>query len=111
MLEEKFNIPEELFCDCVDFVKSKPSEHVLIFQPKGFHGELKTLLLPNTGTLIFTYNGEDKVLLNDVSVLSGAYQVLQQSGVLKGNKGNPIYYSSIFTNRIIINYLSNFRID
>ncbi len=95
IMAEKFNIPEELFCDFVDFVKSKPSEHVLIFQPKGFHGELKTLLLPNTGTLIFTYNGEDKVLLNDVPVLSGAYQVLQQSGVLKGNKGNPIYYSSI----------------
>ena len=58
IMAEKFNIPEELFCDFVDFVKSKPSEHVLIFQPKGFHGELKTLLLPNTGTLIFTYNGE-----------------------------------------------------
>ena len=94
-MAEKFNVPEQLFNDFVDFVSGKASERVILLQPEGFDGELKTLLLPTTGTLIFTYNGDDKVLLNDVPVLAGAYQVWLQSSVLKGKNGHPIYYSTI----------------
>lgn len=95
VMADKFNVPEPLFNDFIDFVSGKASDHVLLLQPEGFDGQLKTLLMPNTGTLIFTYNGEDKVLLNDVPVLSGAYQVWLQSSVLKGKNGHPVYYSSI----------------
>ena len=94
-MAEKFNVQESLFNDFIDFVSNKASEHVLLLQPEGFDGQLKTLLLPTTGSLIFTYNGDDKVLLNDVPVLSGAYQVWLQSSVLKGKNGHPVYYSSI----------------
>ena len=95
VMADKFNVPEPLFNDFTDFVSNKASKHVLLLQPEGFDGQLKTLLMPTTGTLIFTYNGEDKVLLNDVPVLSGAYQVWLQSSVLKGKNGRPLYYSSI----------------
>lgn len=95
VMAEKFNVPEQLFNDFIDFVSNKPSEHVMLLQPEGFDGQLKTLLTPTTGILIFTYNGEDMVLLNDVPVLPGAYQVWLQSSVLKGKNGHPIYYSSI----------------
>ena len=95
VMADKFNVPEPLFNDFIDFVSGKASDHVLLLQPEGFDGQLKTLLMPTTGTLIFTYNGEDKVLLNDVPVLSGAYQVWLQSSVLKGKNGHPVYYSSI----------------
>ena len=95
VMADKFNVPEPLFNDFIDFVSNKASDHVLLLQPEGFDGQLKTLLMPTTGTLIFTYNGEDKVLLNDVPVLSGAYQVWLQSSVLKGKNGRPLYYSSI----------------
>ena len=95
VMAEKFNVPEQLFNDFIDFVSNKPSEHVMLLQPEGFDGQLKTLLTPTTGTLIFTYNGEDMALLNDVPVLPGAYQVWLQSSVLKGKNGHPIYYSSI----------------
>ena len=95
VMADKFNVPEPLFNDFIDFVSGKASDHVLLLQPEGFDGQLKTLLMPTTGTLIFTYNGEDKVLLNDVPVLSGAYQVWLQSSVLKGKNGHPLYYSSI----------------
>ena len=95
IMAEKFNVPEPLFNDFIDFVSDKPSEHVMMLQPEGFDGQLKTLLMPTTGTLIFTYNGEDKALLNDVPVLPGAYQVWLQSSVLKGKNGHPVYYSSI----------------
>ena len=96
VMAEKFNVPETLFNDFINFVSDKASDHVMLLQPEGFGGQLKTLLMPTTGTLIFTYNGEDKVLLNDVPVLPGAYQVWLQSSVLKGNNGHPLYYSSIF---------------
>ncbi len=96
-MAEKFNVSEQLFKDFVDFVSGKASDHVMLLQPDGFDGQLKTLFLPTTGTLIFTYNGDDKVLLNDVPVLSGAYQVWLQSSVLKGKNGHPVYYSTILS--------------
>ena len=58
---------------------------------------MKTLLDPVTGLLLFTYMGNDTVLLNDVPVLSGAYQVWIQSSVLKSKSGKPVYYSSIIS--------------
>jgi len=95
VMAEKFNVSEQLFNDFVDFVSGKASDRVVLLQPEGFDGQIKTLLLPTTGALIFTYNGDDRVLLNDVPVLSGAYQVWLQSSVLKGKNGHPVYYSTI----------------
>ena len=95
VMAEKFNVKEGLFNDFVDFVSGNPSAHVMLHQPEGFEGCLKTLAIPATGTLVFTYNGEDNVLLNDVPVLAGAYQVWLQSSVLKSKKGKPLYYSTI----------------
>ena len=89
-----FNVPEPMFNDFIDFVCGRTSERVMLFQPEGFEGTLKTLLTPS-GTLIFTYIGNDHVLLNDVPVLSGTYQVWLQSSVLKGKSGPPVYYSTI----------------
>ena len=94
-MAEKFSVSEQQFNDFVNFVSGKASDSVLLLQPEGFEGQLKTLLIPTTGTLIFTYLGDDKVLLNDVPVLSGAYQVWLQSSVLKGKNGHPVYYSTI----------------
>ena len=95
VMAEKFNVSESMFNDFVDFVSNKASDHVMLLQPEDFDGQLKTLMMPTTGTLIFTYNGDDRVLLNDVPVLSGAYQVWLQSSVLKGKNGHPVYYSTI----------------
>ena len=95
IMAEKFNVPEQQFNDFIDFVSNKASDRVMLLQPEGFDGQLKTLLMPTSGSLIFTYNGDDKVLLNDVPVLPGAYQVWLQSSVLKGKNGHPVYYSSI----------------
>ena len=96
-MAEKFDVPEKLFNDYVDFVEGKESENVLILRPDGFAGELKTLQIEEKGgeKLVFTYNGSDRVLLNDVPVLPGAYQVWLQSSVLKGVSGKPFYYSSV----------------
>jgi ABC-type multidrug transport system ATPase subunit len=96
-MAEQFNIPDEQYNNFMDYVNNKPTEHVILHQLEGFDGQLKTLLDPFTGLLIFTYMGNDTVLLNDVSVLSGCYQVWLQSSVLKGKSGRPVYYSSIIS--------------
>ena len=94
-MADRLKISEALVSDFLDFVANTPSERVMLIHPEGFEGVIKTLFLPNTGTLIFTYCGNDTVFLNDVPVLSGTYQVWLQSSVLKGKNGKPLYYSSI----------------
>jgi ABC-type multidrug transport system ATPase subunit len=94
-MRREFGIPDEQYRDFTDFVDGNESEHVRLLQPEGFGGTLKTLMDRQTGLLIFTYMGNDTVLLNDVPVLSGAYQVWQQSSVLKGSGGKPLYYSTV----------------
>ena len=96
-MAEQFNIPDEQYNNFMDYVNNKPTEHVILHQLEGFDGQLKTLLDPFTGLLMFTYMGSDTVLLNDVPVLSGCYQVWLQSSVLKGKSGRPVYYSSIIS--------------
>ena len=96
-MAKEFNIPDSQYQDFMDFVTNKTTEHVMMHELEGFDGQLKTLLDPITGLLLFTYMGSDTVLLNDVPVLSGAYQVWIQSSVLKGKSGKPVYYSSIIS--------------
>ena len=95
-MAEQFNIADEQYDNYLDFVNNRITRVVMLHQLEGFGGQLKTLQDPATGMLIFTYLGSDTVLLNDVPVLSGAYQVWLQSSVLKSsNSGKPVYYSSI----------------
>ncbi len=94
-MAEKFNIPQTQYDDFYAYATNQTTAHVMIHHPKGFDGALKTLMDSVTGLLIFTYMGEDTVLLNDVPVLSGAYQVWLQSSVLKSSNGKPLYYSTI----------------
>jgi len=90
-----FRIPDKQFQNFEDFVNNKETDHVMFHQIEDTEGRLKTLLDPVTGMLVFTYTGTDIVLLNDVPVLSGTYQVWLQSSVLKGKNGKPLYYSTI----------------
>jgi len=95
IMAEIFEIPQRQMQAFSDFVFSRPSQDVLLHSIEDTDGQLKTLLDPVNGLLIFTYTGQDTVLLNDVPVLSGAYQVWLQSSVLKGKTGRPLYYSAM----------------
>ena len=95
-MAEIFGISDQEYQDFADFVNNKPTDHVMFHELEDTDGQLKTLMDLNLGMLIFTYTGKDTVLLNDVPVLSGAYQVWLQSSVLKGKSGKPIYFSTIF---------------
>ena len=96
-MAKQFHIPEDQLRDFYDYVGNRESDNVMFHTVNGFDGKLKTLLDRHTGLLIFTYMGTERVLLNDVPVLPGAYQVWLQSSVLKGNSGSPVYYSSIMS--------------
>ncbi len=96
-MAKNLQIPDSQFKTFVDFVNNRQNEHVMIHHLDDTKGELKTLLDPESGTLLFTYTGPDTVMLNDVPVLSGTYQVWIQSSVLKGASGKPVYYSTILT--------------
>ena len=93
-MAKTFQVPETTFKNFVDFVAGKESRDVLVHHLPDTDGTLKTLLSPS-GILLFTYTGKDKVMLNDVPVLSGSFQVWLQSSVLKGKNGAPIYFSNI----------------
>ena len=96
VIARQFNISDVYFQYFVDYLSNKPSDVIQLFHPEGFEGQLKTLLDPTSKTLIFTYTGTDTVLLNDVPILSGVYQVWQQSSVLKSSySGKQLYYSTI----------------
>ena len=92
-----FNIPDDLYKDFSDFVENKENCRVMVHHLEDTDGKLKTLLCPSLELLLFTYTGSDTVLLNDVPVLSGAFQVWMQSSVLKGVSGTPVYYSTIIS--------------
>ena len=94
-MAEQFHIEDKRLADYRDYVADKETERVMHHQLDDTDGQLKTLFDPETGLLIFTYTGNDTVLLNDVPVLSGAYQVWLQSSVLKDKNGKPLYYSTI----------------
>ena len=92
----QFHVPERQYKDFADFVGNRETENVKLHHIKGLDGVLKTLYDRTTGELIFTYLGNGNVMINDVPVLAGTYQVWQQSSVLKTN-GHPVYYSSIIS--------------
>ncbi|MBQ4387050.1 MAG: ATP-binding cassette domain-containing protein [Prevotella sp.] len=92
-----FHISKSQYQSFYDFVNSKETDLVKLHRLEGFEGVLKTLYDTETGLLLFSYNGSDKVLLNDIPILPGAYQVWLQSSVLKSASGKPVYYSSIIS--------------
>lgn len=94
-IANEFHIPDTLFRDYTDYVANRETEHVMFHQLDGTQGQIKTLMEPETGMLLFTYMGNETVLLNDVPVLANTYQAWLQSSVLKGKSGKPLYYSTI----------------
>ena len=92
---EELHVPQEQFESFVDYVSNKPTKAVMLQDLQYSEGQLKTLLDPCSGMLLFTYMGSDKVTLNDVPVLPNTFQVWIQSSVLKEKNGKPIYYTSV----------------
>ena len=102
-----FNISDDLFSACLDYADcgagsretGVADEHGVMLHSYGPDAQpvLKTLWLKSYNRLLFTYMGTDEVLMEDVPVLAGAFQIWQKCGVLKCTRCNPAYYSSIMS--------------
>ena len=89
----KFNVSQGVYQDFEDFVSGKDTAHVHI-RTMG-DGQLKVMLIPTLNRMVFTWLGDEELMLNDVPVLPGTFQVMQKSGVLKCRGCNPVYYSTL----------------
>lgn len=97
-VRDNFQLREEVYDAFVAYVEGRDGGMVRIVPLWG--GTLKTLFNPRAKVLIFTYEGDTVVMMNDVPVFNGIFQEWQQSGVLKGtgpaaHNAAPLYYSSI----------------
>lgn len=85
-----FSIGEDSFAELVNFIQGKPSASVRVF-PAG-EGTLKTLLLDDRSTLLFSYDGPYDIRLDDVRIEKGIFHRWEQSSVLKGDHGFKTLY-------------------
>lgn len=94
-IAQNLGVSQRTYADFTDFICGNVTERVLNQSFDGYDGYFRTLWLANDNKLIFSYFGNDEVLLNDVLTFPGVFQVWHESGVLKNHKGAPLYYSSV----------------
>ena len=92
---ELFEVDGDIFEDFVCYVSGETNARVLTLTREGLNGELRLISLERYNKILFSYNGPDTVLMNDIPVLPGTFLVWQQSGVLKSRHMAPLYYSNI----------------
>ena len=94
-ISDRFGVDGELYAAFCDYICGRVSEQMKKQRFAGYEGEFKTLWIPRTNTLIFSYWGDDELLFNDVRLMKGMFQIWHKSGVVKNHKGAPIYYSGV----------------
>ena len=90
-----FNVTGEELMHFKAFVLDGETDRVRSYRPEGWEGMLRLIDLPGKNVIAFTYRGNDQVMMNDVPVLQDTFQLWQQSAVMKGKHGNPLYYSNV----------------
>lgn len=97
-VQKQFGVDDEVYAEFCNFIEGKTSDNVSIQHYENLDGYLRVLWLKKRNKLLFSYHGNDTVLMDDIPVLHGVYQTWAQSGVLKVNKsGLRIYFSSVFS--------------
>jgi len=94
---QAFGVDKETFLIYCDFVGDKETEQVHKLTFNGFDGHITTMWCDKHNRLMFTYYGNDPVLMNDIPVLPNTFQTWTQSGVLKNKvSGIRLYFSTAF---------------
>lgn len=91
---KELGVSENLFLIFCDFVGDKESEYVHRLEDEGIDGHITTLWLPRHNRMLFTYQGNDELQMDDVPVLRDTFQTWSQSGVLKHNMSGKRFYFS-----------------
>ena len=93
-LASDLQIDDRLYGHFVNFIDGVEDEAVRVREmPED--GRLKLLFVKEENTLFFTYEGFDIVMMNDVPVVNGFFQIWNQSDVMKFTNSSPKYYSTV----------------
>lgn len=90
-----FAMAPELLQDYFAFVRGEENDNVRIRRFESVGGIIKTLWIPASNMMLFTYIGEEQVFFNDMPLLPGVFQIWPKSGILKNSKGAPLYYTEV----------------
>lgn len=102
-----FNIDNDCFDDLYAFVVGKKSPSILAINAnesdknanhiyrKGLEGEIRVLQLAKFDRMVFTYQGDGRVFMNDIPVTPGIFYGWQRSSVIKSPQFLPVYYSDV----------------
>lgn len=97
-----FKVADKQFGDFQNFITGTSCDNVLLVplacgesDPLDNCGILKVLRIEGSTLMMVTYLGEHSIWMDDIKMLSGLFQVWQQSSVIKSNHFSPIYYSTI----------------
>ena len=95
MIGKQFGVDAQTQRMFADFVNDRATDEVKLQRIDGYEGYFRTLWIEEEHRLLFSYIGNDKVLLNDIPVLPGVFHVWHKSCVLKNHKSSPLYYTTI----------------
>lgn len=95
MVADNLKISTDIVAQFRDYVCGVASEQVRLNSYAGLDGTIKTLYLKSYNLLLFTYQGHGMLLMNDVPVTPGMFQVWEQSGIVKSTTCSPVYYSTV----------------
>lgn len=91
----ELGVSHKLFMIFCDFVGDKESDYVHKLHVDGIDGHITTLWMPIHNRMLFTYQGCDELLMDDVPVIRDTFQTWSQSGVLKHQRsGTRLYFST-----------------
>lgn len=97
MVAGELSIDDSLVEEFRHYACGESSDLVKLNTYAGLDGQIKTLYLKDCNLLVFTYQGSSTVLMNDVPVTPGMFQVWEQSGILKSQSCRPVYYSTVMS--------------
>ncbi|WP_455624899.1 ATP-binding cassette domain-containing protein [Parabacteroides sp.] len=102
-----FNIDTESFDNLYAFVVGKKSSSILTINAddndkdinhiyrKGLEGEIRVLRLAQFDRMVFVYQGNGRVFMNDIPLTPGIFYGWQRSSVIKSPLFLPVYYSDV----------------
>lgn len=94
-MADALEISEEMLNTFYNFIDGKACSDVTVINHAGVEGPLKVLRLKTFNKVVVTYEGDDKVTINDTPFIRGMYMIWPENGIIKSPKATPLYYSHV----------------
>ena len=101
-----FAISAQQFDQLYAFVTGHNADHLMVIdnqesdQPnhiycKGLEGRIRVLQFPQYDRIVFAYQGNSQIYMNNLPLTAGIFYSWQRSSVIKSPHFQPIYYSDV----------------